>query len=73
MTFKQLRYLMLVLDNNADAAISLDDMKTVFHGFTDAGYALNLRDEVRLEDALMRLSQRVRGGVRHGWLHARLT
>lgn len=63
LTFRQLRYFMLLLDVNGDAAISLCDFRNVFHGFSSAGYILALRDEVRLEDALMRLAQRMRRGV----------
>lgn len=63
LTFKQLRYLKLVLDVNGDALISLEDFRNVFHGFASAGYVFLLRDEMRLEEALMRLAQRVRAGV----------
>lgn len=68
LSFKQLRYLQLMLDNNGDSAVSLQDFKVVLAGFQTAGYVFSVRDEVRMDDVLMRLSQRMRRGVRtfHG-------
>lgn len=65
LTYKQLRYLILMLDANGDGAVSLSDLRIALRGFATAGYVFALREEVRLEDALMRLAQRTRTGVRY--------
>lgn len=63
LTFKHVRYLQLILDANGDSAVSLDDLRHVFLGYASAGYVFAWHDELRLEDVLMRLAQRVRAGV----------